>query len=215
MVQSYVSATRHVGGLVYRSIAIATAKALSKRNPQFNLDHFFFGNNWAKSLFFRMGYVRRAKTTSTVQIPEAVQKEAELIFQHKIAKIVEAHQIPNCMILNLDQTPSKFVPSSNTTLVPFGTKSIPVTGLSDKRAITATFTISHDGDFLPMQLIYQGTTVKRLPRFDLPNSVSLSMNPKHFNNTAEAFKIMNEIIVPYLKKKRMGYTFLNITHLYL
>ena len=50
-----------------------------------------------------MGYVRRAKTTSKVQIPEAIQKEAELIFQHKIAKSVEAHQIPNCMILNLDQ----------------------------------------------------------------------------------------------------------------
>ena len=155
MVQSYLSATRHRGGLVSRYIAIATAKALIKRNPQFNLDHVVFGNSWAKSLFFRMGYVRRAKTTSKVQIPEAVQKEAELIFQLRTAKIVEAHQIPNCMILNLDQTPSKFVPSSNTTLAPRGTKSIPVTGSSDKRAITATFTIIHDGDFLPMQLIYK------------------------------------------------------------
>ena len=215
MVRSYLSATRHRGGLVSKSIAIATAKALIKRNPQFNLDHVVFGNSWAKSLFFRMGYVRRAKTTSKVQIPEAVQKEAELIFQHKIAKIVEANQIPNCMILNLDQTPSKFVPSSNTTLAPRGTKSIPVTGSSDKRAITATFTISHDGDFLPMQLIFQGTTVQSLPRFDFPNSFSLSMNPKHFSYTAKALKIIDEIIVPYLtKKKRMSYTFHKITHLY-
>ena len=83
-----------------------------------------------------------------------------------------------------------------------GTKSIPVTGSSDKRAITATFTISHDGDFLPMQLIYQGTTVQSLPRFDFPNSFSLSMNPKHFSNTAEALKIIDEIIVPYLTKKK-------------
>ena len=149
-----------------------------------------------------MGSVRRAKTTSKVQIPEAVQKEAELIFQHKIAKIVEAHQIPNCMILNLDQTPSKFAPSSNTTLAPRGTKSILVTGSSDKRAIRATFTINHDGDFLPMQLIYQGTTVQSLPRFDFPNSFSLSMNPKHFSNTAEALKIIDEVIVPYLTKKK-------------
>ena len=215
MVQSYLSATRHRGGLVSRSIAIATAKALIKRNPQFNLDHVLSGNSWAKSLFFRMGYVRRAKTTSKVQIPEAVQKEADLIFQHKIAKIVEAHKIPNCMILNLDQTPSKFVSSSNATLAPRGTKSIPVTGSSDKKAITATFTISHDGDFLPMQLFYQGTTVQSLPRFDFPNSFSLSMNPKHFSNTTEALKIIDEIIVPYLTKKRMGYTFLKITHLYL
>ena len=130
MLRSYLSATRHRGGLVSRSIAIATAKALIKRNPQFNLDHVLFGNSWAKSLFFRMGYVRRAKTTSKVQIPKVVQKEAELFFQHKIAKIVEAHQIPNCMMLNL---------SSNITLAPRGTKSIPVAGSSDKRAITYYF----------------------------------------------------------------------------
>ena len=202
MMRSYLSATRHRGDLVSRSIAIATANTLIKRNPQFNLDHVVFGNSWATSLFFRMGYVRRAKTTSKVQIPKAVQKEAELFFQHKIAKIVEAHQIPTCMILNLEQTASKFVPSSNSTLAPCGTKSIPVTGLSDKTAITATFTISHDSDFLPMQLIYQGTTVQSLPRFDFPNSFSLSMNAKHFSNTAEALKIFDEIIVPYLMKKK-------------
>ena len=89
MVRSYLSAIRHRGGLVSRSLAIATAKALIKRNPQFNLDHVVFGNSWAKSLFFRMGYVRRAKTTFKVQIPEAVQKEAELIFQHKLQKLLK------------------------------------------------------------------------------------------------------------------------------
>ena len=122
MVLSYLLAMRHRGGLVSTSIAIATAKALIKRNLQFNLGHVVFGNSWAKSLFLRMGYVRRAKTTSRAQISKAVQKEAELIFQHKIAKIVEAHHIPNCMILNLDQTSSKFVQSLNTTLAPCGTK---------------------------------------------------------------------------------------------
>ena len=202
MVRGYISATRNRGGLVSRAIAIATAKALIKRNPQFNLDHVVFGNSWAKSLFFRMGYIRRAKTTSKVEIPEAVQKEAELIFQHKIAKIVETHQIPDCMILNLDQTPSKFVSSSNTTLAPRGAKSVSVAGSADKRAITATFTISHDGNFLPMQLIYQGTTVQCLPRYDFPDSFSLSMNPKHFSNTTESLKIIDEVIVPYLTEKK-------------
>ena len=201
VVRSYLSATRHCGGLVSRSIAMTTAKALIKRNPQFNLDHVVFGNSWAKSLFFRMGHVRRAKTTSKVQIPEAVQKEVELIFWHKIAKNVEAHQIPNCMVLNLDQTPSKFVLSSNTTPAPYVTKLILVTGSLDKRAITTTFTISHDGDFLPMQLIYQGTAVQSLHHFDFPNSFSLNMNPNHFSNTVEAFKIIDEIIVPYLTKR--------------
>ena len=96
-----------------------------------------------------MGYVRRAKTTSKVQIPEAIQKEAELIFQHKIAKSVsKLHDFKPG-----SKTPSKFVPSSNKILAPRGTKSISVTGSSYKRVITATFTISHAGDFSLMQLI--------------------------------------------------------------
>ena len=51
-----------------------------------------------------------------------------------------------------------------------------------------------------MQLIYQGTTVQGLPRFDFPNSFSQGMNPKHFSNTAEILKIIDEIIVLYLRK---------------
>ena len=64
------------------------------------------------------------------------------------------------------------------------------------------FTISHDGDFLPMQLIYHGATVQSLPHFDFPNSFSQSMNPKHFCNTTQALKIIDEITVLYLKKKK-------------
>ena len=56
MLRSYLSATRRRGGLVSRSIAIATEKALIKQNPQFSLDHVVFGKSWAKSLFFRLGY---------------------------------------------------------------------------------------------------------------------------------------------------------------
>ena len=49
-----------------------------------------------------------------------------------------------------------------------------------------------------MQLMYQATTVQSLSCFHFSNSFWLSMNPKHFSNTAEAFKIIDEIIVPYL-----------------
>ena len=64
------------------------------------------------------------------------------------------------MVLNLDQTPLEFASSAKTTLAPQGEGSIPNTGSSNKRVIMATFTISHESDFLPLQLIYQGTTVQ-------------------------------------------------------
>ena len=44
-----------------------------------------------------------------------------------------------------------------------GTKRVEVVGKDDKRHITANFGISMSGDFLPIQLVYQGKTTKCLP----------------------------------------------------
>ena len=55
MVRSYLLATQHRGGLVFRSIVIATAKALIKRNTQFNLDHVVFGNKQLGKFIFQNG----------------------------------------------------------------------------------------------------------------------------------------------------------------
>eukprot|EP00111_Clytia_hemisphaerica_P008670 TCONS_00025363-protein len=101
-----------------------------------------------------MGFVKQMKTTGKVSIPEGAKKEAHLLYLHDIVTLVEKHNIPDCLIMNLDQTPLKHVPTANHTLAKKGTKSIGITGSSDKRSITGTFVISLHGDFLLMQLIY-------------------------------------------------------------
>ena len=70
------------------------------------------------------------------------------------------------MITNIDQTPSKFVSGCNKTLAKKGCKSVLIAGSPDKRMITATFSITLTGDFLPIQLIYGGKT-KKLSRLSL------------------------------------------------
>ena len=77
-----------------------------------------------------------------------------------------------------------------------------IVGSGDKRSITATFVISLDGTFLPMQLIYDGKTQRSVPKVEFPSSFSLSANPKHYSNTAESIKIINEILVPYFECQR-------------
>jgi len=42
-----------------------------------------------------------------------------------------------------------------------------------------------------------------LPRYKFPKGFSLSVNPKHFSNTAESIKLLNKVIVPYVKKQRL------------
>ena len=77
-----------------------------------------------------------------------------------------------------------------------GSTSLPIRGLSDKRSIVVTFTITLNGIFLPIQLISAGKTVQSLHKFGLPKGFSLSANLKYCSNTAEFIKIIKEIIVP-------------------
>ena len=68
--------------------------------------------------------------------------------------------------------------------------------------ITATFTTTLDGHFLPVQLIYGGKTSTSLPRVNSPKLLSLSANPKHYSYEQESMKVLEEIIIPYVKKER-------------
>ena len=126
-----------------------------------------------------MGMVRRMKTTSKLPIPEGAIKEAGLLFHLDIVFKVKRHKIPDALILNLDQTRSKYVTVAQTTLAKKNSKSEVIAGGSRKCPITATFTVSFDGTFLPMQLIYGGKTTKSLPKFKFASSFSLSVNPTH------------------------------------
>ena len=82
-----------------------------------NLGHIELeGTSWARSLFQRMGYVRRAGTTAKVPITADLKKEIELTYLHGIVNIIEKYNIPPSLVLNLDQKPSKFVPGSRSTL---------------------------------------------------------------------------------------------------
>ena len=53
----------------------------------------------------------------------------------------------------------------NWIIEPKGSKRVELAGLNDKRQITAVFCASLAGEFLPVQLIYQGKTTACLPNF--------------------------------------------------
>ena len=76
MVQTYINAVSSRGGLVTRTLANAAAKALMARYPNLvgNID--VDSSSWAKSLFKRMGFVRRMKASSKVSIPDGARKES-------------------------------------------------------------------------------------------------------------------------------------------
>ena len=83
-VQKFLKLARNHGAVINSNIAIATATGFLKNSTDESINHLNLTRPWAQSLFRRMGFVRRFATTGKVEIPEAVQKEAELLFIHDI-----------------------------------------------------------------------------------------------------------------------------------
>ena len=116
------------------------------------------GDTWAQSLYRRLDYKRRFGTASKVPIPNKARNKIELISMHKIVQKVERCNIPHSLILNTDETPSKYVPIARYTLAEKSSKNVPKAGGADKWAISATFVETLYCKFLPIQSIYGGKT---------------------------------------------------------
>ena len=81
-------ATRNRGRLVSRTIKIATTKALTARNPHYNLGHIDLDScALAKSLFKRMGVTKRMSTTGKIEITVRAKKDDELLFMYEIVDL--------------------------------------------------------------------------------------------------------------------------------
>ena len=65
--------------------------------------------------------------------------------------------------------------------------------------IAATFIITLDRKFLPMQLTYGGKILRSIPTVKFPRGFLLSTNPQHYSNEEENLKLLKEVIVSYLQ----------------
>ena len=111
------------------------------------------------------------------------------------------------LVLNLDQTPLSYVSSGKNTFYLKGSKTVSIKGVDDKRQITATFTVTASGSFLPIQLIYSGKTKRSLPKFDFPKCFDVTFTQNHCSNYEKCVSLSKKIIFRFLqsKKKELGY----------
>ena len=83
-----------------------------------------------------------------------------------------------------------------------GTNCVGISGLDNKRQITALFACTTAGHFLPIQLIYCGRTPKCLPKVTFPSHWYIMCTPNHWSNEATMIEYVNLIIIPYVTEKR-------------
>ena len=127
----------------------------------------------------KLKWNKRKATTGKVGPSPQFLAEEKFSFQRNKSALVTEHDIPPCMIVNIDQTPLSDVNTGKYTFSFKDAKLVPIRGVDYRRQITATFTISCTGDFLPLQLIYSVKTKRSLPKFSFPPSFPVTFRENH------------------------------------
>ena len=179
--QLYLREIRNNGSPLTAAVAIGAARGLllaENRNKLAEFGgHIDLNRHWAYSLYKRMGFVQRKATTAKGKYsPEKFTAEKRK-FLDEVVLTVEQEEIPPELIINWDQTGIHFVSSSSWTMEQKGVKRVEVVGQNDKRQITAVFAGTIQGDFLPLQLVYKGKTLRCHPNYEFPPGWHITKSP--------------------------------------
>ena len=143
----------------------------------------------------RMGFVKRRASTK-VSIEDFEEKKEQFLLDIKSCCNLRRYG------LNWDQTGMHYIPVSSWTMAKEGSKRVEICGIDDKQQITAVFGCSMSGDFLPIQLVYQGKTDKCHPPFQFPSDWDINHSPNHWSNEKTMKDYIVKILVPHITKKR-------------
>ena len=204
-VQAYLTYLRSTGSPVNTAITLGVAEGIVK-NEDSNLlatngGHIVLTKYWAKGLLTRMGFVKRRSTT-TAKVNVSNFDEVRWQFLVDVKTIADMEEIPFSLIINWDQTAINYIPLSSWTMEKRGSKRVEIIALDDKRQITTVFAGTLTGDFLPPQVIYQGTTQRCLPNVEFPKDWHVTCTSNHWSNEGTMMQYIDKILLPYIKRKR-------------
>lgn len=152
--------------VINSSVVISATKGLLLKNNKMLLSDFGgpiylerVGTSFPEKVEFQ-----KRRVTSTSKVSPTNFDEHKNNYLCDIWSIVKMEDIPDSLILNWDQTGVKIVPTSSWTMEKTGTKRVESAAADDKRQITGVFVGSLAGDFLPIQVIYQGSTRRCIPK---------------------------------------------------
>ena len=147
-----------------------------------------------------MGYVRRLATAGKVEISEKFEAEIETgYFLHR----TKNQWVQDSIIYDNQSRPNTFKICSwlQQNIAKKGCKSVTIAGSTDKRMITATFSITLTGKFSPIQLICDGNTKKGIPAASFPSEFVVRANEKHDRNKRETWNMLENVFIPYIVKE--------------
>ena len=187
------------------AIAISCAEGIimnrDSRLLASNGGHILLTRHWGKNILHRMGLVKRKGTTkASVSVEDFDVLKAQ--FLSDIKAVIEMEEIPPALVINWDQTGINYVPVSAWTMAKEGSKRVEISGIDDKRQITGVYGCNMDGDFLPIQLVYQGKTPRCIPSFTFPSDWHITFSHNHWCNESTVKDYIEKILIPYITRKK-------------
>jgi hypothetical protein len=126
----------------------------------------------------------------------------------RAAYVVKAYSVSPSLMVNTDQTKIHLIPTGGArTWVEKGSKHVLVHGQDDKRQITVSISSSANGDLLPFQVIFTGTTSRSLPPQNEErlrceeDGWHLTYNGNHWSNLKTCKLFVEKILQPYRLKR--------------
>ena len=204
-VKSYVRYLRTKGTPVNTTVVLDIASRFVKNHYSSLLvsdgGHIVLGKPWAKHLLPHIGYVkRRGSTAAKVAVSNYEELRQQFLLDIKV--VVELEEIPSELVISWDQTGIEYVPSGSYTMEKVGTKRVPIITAADQRQITVVFAGTLTGSFLPLQLIYKGTTKRCLPTVKFPSDWHITCSDNHWSNESTMIAYLQNILFPYIDCKR-------------
>ena len=132
----FITNMRTAGGTISKHLIYGILMGLIKADMTRYGGYLDFAvtKGWVQSLYSRMNMSRRMVTPSRPIVTSSLWEEVGTQFHNDIASALLKDNIPHEFILNIDQTPSKSVPTENVTMTETGSASRK--GRNDKRGIT-------------------------------------------------------------------------------
>ena len=192
---------RSTGTAVNTAVVISCAEGILMHEDACMLSRVDLNKGWAQYLLHRMGFVKRKATTKAKVIMENFA-ELKSDYLLEIKNVIAMDEIPAELVINFDQTGLNIVPTSDWTMEAEGSKRVEVIGKDNKRQLTAVLAGTLDGDFLPSQIYYQGTTPRCLPKYDFPKNWHITYFPNHWSNEETMTEYVDNVLNPYIVEKR-------------
>lgn len=160
----------------------------------------FFCSRWARE---RMSWSWRQRTTAASKLPNDWRQRG-IDMAKRVAYFMQIYAVHPSLIVNMDQTGVHLAPADVRTYEQRGSKHVAVVAAEDKRQITACIASSLNGDFLPLQLIFQGKTdACHPPAADCAKDaqVHITHSENHWSNQQTMRQWVEFVLMPYAERQ--------------